>query len=555
MATSRSRSARPAAASRSGKRTAGAARSGARAARGASVAKTAPASGARKAGRPQPPPRPLGTVLVANRGEIAVRIMKALREMGIRSVAVYSDVDRSALHVARADEAYPLGGTTSLETYLDGAKILDIARRARADAVHPGYGFLAENAAFARACAGAGVLFIGPSPEAMHRMGDKIQARDVARRAGVPLVPGSPGRVASAEDAVRLAGDLGYPVMLKATAGGGGKGMRLVHDAAELRRAFERTADEARKAFADPDLYLEKFIQRPRHIEVQVFGDAHGNCVWIGERECTIQRRHQKVVEEAPSPLLGPELRRKMGERAAALAAAGGYVGAGTVEFVADQSGNFYFLEMNTRLQVEHPVTELVTGIDLVKEQIRVARGEPLSFLDRLPLAPQGWAIECRLYAEDPLNGFLPSTGRIAKFSVPYGPGVRNDFGVYEGYDIPIYYDPMLGKLAVWAEDRAGAIARMQRALVDLQIEGVRTNQSFLAWILQHPAFASGDLDTGFIERWFTPDALAPTDDEMLRFVAAAVIRRYQMDRRPKLPRVESTGAWARAGRVNGDGA
>jgi len=498
--------------------------------------------------------RKIRKVLVANRGEIAVRIMKALREMGIGSVAVYSDVDRAALHVARADEAYALGGTTSLETYLQSEKLLAVARRAGADAVHPGYGFLAENADFARACAQAGVLFIGPSPEAMHRMGDKLQAREVARHAGVPLVPGSPGRLESAEEAVRLAGDLGYPVMLKATAGGGGKGMRLVHDASELRRAFERTADEARKAFANPDLYLEKYIERPRHIEVQVFGDQHGNCAWLGERECTIQRRHQKVIEEAPSPLVDTKLRRSMGERAAALAAAVGYVGAGTVEFVADQRGSFYFLEMNTRLQVEHPITELVTGIDLVQEQIRVARGEPLSFLDRLPLEPRGWAIECRIYAEDPLNGFLPSVGRVAKLSVPYGPGVRNDFGIYEGYEVPVYYDPMLGKLAVWAEDRPAAIARMQRALVDLQIEGLRCNQSFLAWILQHPQFASGKLDTGFIERYFSPEVLSPSDEEMLRFVVAATIRTYEHDRRPKLPQTAAGSRWVMSGRLNEDG-
>ena len=471
--------------------------------------------------------------------------------MGIRSVAVYSDVDRTALHVATADEAYALDGTTSLETYLRGDKILAVARQAGADAIHPGYGFLAENAAFARDCARAGVTFIGPSPQAMHSMGDKIQAREVARRAGVPLVPGSPGRVETAAEAVRLADDLGYPVMLKATAGGGGKGMRLVRDAVELRRVFAATAAEARNAFGNPDLYLEKFIERPRHIEIQVFGDAHGNVVSLGERECTLQRRHQKVLEEAPSPLLTPALRQRMGERAVALATAVNYLGAGTVEFVADQQGNFYFLEMNTRLQVEHPVTELVTGIDLVKEQLRVAMGEPLSFLDRLPLVPRGWALECRLYAEDPLNGFLPSVGRIAKLAVPFGPGVRNDFGIYEGYDIPVYYDPLLGKLAVWGEDRPAAIARMGRALVDLQIEGVRCNQSFLAWILTHPVFVAGDLDTGFIERHFKPEVLAPTAVELLRFVAAAAIRVYEHDRVPKLPQSERDSRWVMSGRLH----
>jgi acetyl-CoA carboxylase biotin carboxylase subunit len=495
------------------------------------------------------PVRRVRKVLVANRGEIAVRVLKAVREMGLQGVAVYSDVDRTALHVARADEAWPLGGNSSLETYLDAGKILAAARQCGADAIHPGYGFLAENADFARACGEAGLVFIGPSPEAMRGMGDKIQARALARQAGVPLVPGSAGRVDDAEAAVRIADELGYPVLLKATAGGGGKGMRLARDADELRRAFERTADEARRAFSNPDLFLEKFIERPRHIEIQIFGDMHGHCAWLGERECTIQRRHQKVIEEAPSPLLTPELRAAMGERAAALAAAVGYVGAGTVEFVADQQGRFYFLEMNTRLQVEHPVTELVTGIDLVQEQIRVAEGEPLSFLDRLPLEPRGWAIECRIYAEDPLNGFLPSTGRIVKLSVPYGPGVRNDFGVYDGYDVPVYYDPMLGKLAVWGEDRGAAIARMRRALVDLQVEGVRTNQAFLSWILQHPAFRSGDLDTGFIERYFTPEALAPTEAEMLEFVAVAAIRAYERSRVPHLPQTDAGSRWVQAGR------
>jgi acetyl-CoA carboxylase biotin carboxylase subunit len=520
---------------------------GVNAAAGAAAGASARAASARAAS----PPRPIRKVLVANRGEIAVRVLKAVREMGLQGVAVYSDVDRTALHTARADEAWRLPGNTSLETYLAADKILDIARRCGADAIHPGYGFLAENADFARECAAAGLVFIGPSPEAMHGMGDKIRARDLARRAGVPLVPGSPGRVDNADAAVAIASELGYPVLLKATAGGGGKGMRLAHDADELRRAFERTSEEARKAFSNPDLFLEKFIERPRHIEIQVFGDMHGNCVWLGERECTIQRRHQKVIEEAPSPLLTPALRAEMGERAAALAAAVGYVGAGTVEFVADQQGRFYFLEMNTRLQVEHPVTELVTGIDLVQEQIRVARGEPLSFLDRLPLAPSGWAIECRIYAEDPHSGFLPSTGRIAKLSVPYGPGVRNDFGVYEGYDVPVYYDPMLGKLAVWGEDRAAAVSRLRRALIDLQIEGLRTNQSFLSWILEHPAFVGAELDTGFIERYFRPEALVPSDEEMLPFVAVAAIRAYQHGRTPRLPQADAGSRWVQAGRLH----
>ncbi len=500
------------------------------------------------------PARRIGKVLIANRGEIAVRVGKALRELGIRSVAVFSDVDRTALHVSRADEAYALGGNTSLETYLRVDKILDVAKRCGADAIHPGYGFLSENASFARACRDAGILFIGPSPEAIDGMGDKLRARETARQAGVPLVPGSDGPVRDADAAVAVADELGYPVMLKAAAGGGGKGMRRVEDRKALRAAFERTADEARAAFDNPELFVEKFIVDPRHIEVQIFGDAHGNYASLGERECTIQRRHQKVIEEAPSPLVTPELRARMGETATALAAAVEYVGAGTVEFVADQQGNFYFLEMNTRLQVEHPVTELVTGLDLVHEQVRVAAGSPLSFLDRLPIEPQGWAIECRLYAEDPRNDFLPALGRIVAFSIPYGPGVRNDFGIYEGYDVPVYYDPLLGKLAVWGHDRPHAIARMKRALNDLVVEGIRSNQAFHAWVMDQPSFREGTLDTGFIARHFAPELLDPTDEEMDRFVAAAAVRAFELDRTPKLPRNRDDSPWPFAHRERDSG-
>ncbi|HZL85992.1 MAG TPA: acetyl-CoA carboxylase biotin carboxylase subunit [Candidatus Krumholzibacteria bacterium] len=488
-------------------------------------------------------------MLVANRGEIAVRVCKALRELGIRSVAVYSDVDRNALHVSRADEAYGLDGNTSLDTYLRIDKILAVAARSGADAIHPGYGFLSENAAFAAACRDAGVVFVGPSPGAIARMGDKLQAREAARAAGVPLVPGSPGAVPDVDTALGVASELGYPVMLKAAAGGGGKGMRRLESAEELRGAFARTAEEARRAFANPELYLEKFIVDPRHIEIQVFGDQHGHYAALGERECTLQRRHQKVIEEAPSPLVTPELRAKMCATATSLAAAVGYLGAGTVEFVTDQAGNFYFLEMNTRLQVEHPVTELTTGLDLVHEQVRVAAGEQLSFLERLPLEPQGWAIECRIYAEDPRRDFLPCRGRILKLSIPYGPGVRNDFGIYEGYDVPVYYDPLLGKLAVWGPDRPHAIARMQRALHDLVIEGIRTNTAFHAWALDQPEFRQGNLDTGFIGRAFKPALLDPDPAELERFVTAAVIRAYELDRAPKLPRDHSSSRWALAGR------
>lgn len=488
-------------------------------------------------------------VLIANRGEIAVRIAKALRESGMQSIAIYSDVDRAALHVARSDEAWPLHGNTSLDTYLDIDKVLDIARKSGAQAIHPGYGFLSESAEFARACEQAKITLIGPSAESMQRMGDKIHAREIARKSGVPLVPGSDGGVADLEDALRVADKVGYPIMLKATAGGGGKGMRRLHSAEELRAQYQQTADEARNAFNNAEMFVEKFIENPRHIEIQVFGDSHGNYASLGERECTIQRRHQKVIEEAPSPLVTAAMRQEMGDIAVSLARAVEYRGAGTVEFVTDQQGNYYFLEMNTRLQVEHPVTELITGLDLVREQLRVAAGLPLSFLDRLPLVPNGWAIECRIYAEDPTNGFLPSLGRIVSLSLPSGPGIRNDFGIYQGYDVPVYYDPLLGKLAVWGENRTRAISRMKRALSDLVIEGLRTNHAFHSWVMDQPAFRSGNLDTGFIDRYFDPKEIAPQEEEIPQFLVAAAIRAYQSDRRPKLPHTQDNSIWSLSGR------
>jgi acetyl-CoA carboxylase biotin carboxylase subunit len=488
-------------------------------------------------------------VLIANRGEIAVRVAKALRESGMQSVAIYSDVDREALHVARADEAWPLHGNSSLDTYLNIEKVLDIARRSGAQAIHPGYGFLSESAEFARACEQAGIILIGPSAESIEGMGDKIQARKVAKASGVPLVPGSDGGVADLAEALQVAEEIGYPIMLKATAGGGGKGMRRLHNADELRAQYQQTADEARNAFNNDELFVEKFIVNPRHIEIQVFGDAHGNYASLGERECTIQRRHQKVIEEAPSPLVTEKMRQEMGDIAVALARSVQYLGAGTIEFVTDQEGNYYFLEMNTRLQVEHPVTELITGLDLVREQLRVAAGLPLSFLDRLPLQPNGWAIECRIYAEDPVNGFLPSLGRIVSLSLPYGPGVRNDFGIYQGYDVPLYYDPLLGKLAVWGETRTAAILRMKRALSDLVIEGLRSNHAFHSWVMDQPAFREGNLDTGFIERYFEPEMIAPQEDEIPQFLVAAAIRAYQSDRKPKLPHTQDNSIWSLSGR------
>ena len=441
-------------------------------------------------------------LLIANRGEIACRVIRASREMKIPTVAVYSDADEDALHVRMADEAYHIGPAPSNESYLRWERILDVARRSGADAIHPGYGFLSENADFVRNVADAGLTFIGPPPEAMEAMGGKISARKIAISAGVPVVPGTTEPLKSYDQARETAGTFGYPVMLKASAGGGGKGMRLVTDEGELRSALEAAQSEALASFGDDAVYIEKAIVRPRHIEIQVFSDTHGNHVHLGERECSIQRRHQKVIEEAPSPINSPELREKMGECAVMVARAVDYVGAGTVEFlVSDIDRSFYFLEMNTRLQVEHPVTELVTGIDLVREQIRVAAGERLSFTqDDVKLT--GHAIECRVYAEDPENGFLPSPGRITRLRLPQGPGVRDDGGIYEGAEVSIYYDPMISKFAVYGRDRDQAIDRMRRALREYEVGGIKTTLPFFREVMEDAEFIDGKLDTAFISRF-----------------------------------------------------
>src|SRR6202522_743768 len=401
-------------------------------------------------------------ILIANRGEIAVRILRACHEMGIAAVVVYSDVDRAALHVRKADEAYPIGPAAASESYLNISKILEVARRSGADSIHPGYGFLSENAKFAQACADAGVKFIGPTAAAMDAMGSKTRARQAMEKAGVPFVPGTSRGVASFDEAEQVAARVGYPVMLKAAAGGGGKGMRLVHAPGELKSSLEAARSEAERSFGDGEVYIEKAIINPRHIEMQVLADEHGNTVYLGERECSLQRRHQKVLEEAPSPVVDPEMRRRMGEVAVRVAQAAAYTNAGTVEFLVDGQKNFYFLEMNTRLQVEHPVTELITGLDLVRLQIRIATGEKLPFgQDDITL--RGHAIECRIYAEDPDNNFFPSPGKILDWRPPAGPGIRLDDGVYGGWTVPNEYDPMLGKLMAWGASRAEAIARLQR--------------------------------------------------------------------------------------------
>ncbi|MGB7643151.1 MAG: acetyl-CoA carboxylase biotin carboxylase subunit [Terriglobales bacterium] len=439
-------------------------------------------------------------ILIANRGEIAVRVMRACRELGISSVAVYSEVDRAALHVRKADEAYLIGPAPASESYLRADKILDVARQSGAEAIHPGYGFLSENARFAQACADAGIKFIGPTPHSMEMMGSKTRARQHMEKAGIPFVPGTARGLTSPEEAETVAERVGYPVMLKASAGGGGKGMRLVHTREELRSALESAQSEAQRSFGDSEVYIEKAIVNPRHIEMQILADEHENTVWLGERECSIQRRHQKVLEEAPSPIVDSDMRRRMGEVAVKVAQAANYTNAGTIEFLVDQQKNFYFLEMNTRLQVEHPVTELTTGLDLVHLQIRIAAGEKLPFTQS-DVSIRGHAIECRIYAEDPDNNYFPSPGRIDVLLQPSGPGIRRDSGMYEGWNVPMDYDPLLAKLIGYGTDREQAIMRLQRALYEYFVAGIKTNISLFQRILRDADFQAGRLDTGFLDR------------------------------------------------------
>jgi acetyl-CoA carboxylase biotin carboxylase subunit len=461
-------------------------------------------------------------VLVANRGEIATRVIRACREQGIATVAVYSEVDREALHVQMADEAYPIGPPAPAESYLKIDTLVQVAKQSGADAVHPGYGFLAENARFAEACVGAGLVFIGPPPDAIRAMGDKTAARRIAREMQVPMVPGTVDPVQGDGEARRVASEVGYPVMIKAAMGGGGKGMRLVRSDAELEGALRTARSEATTAFGDGSVYIERYVEEPRHVEIQVLADAHGHVVHLGERECSIQRRHQKLIEESPSPFLDAAVRAKMGEAACRVAKAAGYVNAGTVEFLMDRDHNFYFLEMNTRLQVEHPVTELVTGIDLVRAQLAVAAGEPLPFRQD-DITWRGWAIECRINAEDPFMGWMPSPGTITGLRPAAGPWVRDDSGAYEGCTIPRYYDTLISKLIVWGPDRAAAIARMARALDEYKVTGVRTTIPVLARILAHEDFRAGRLSTQLLERML-PE-LTPSEGryEPIAVIAAAL--------------------------------
>ncbi|KMK67687.1 acetyl/propionyl/methylcrotonyl-CoA carboxylase subunit alpha [Puniceibacterium sp. IMCC21224] len=481
-------------------------------------------------------------ILIANRGEIACRVIKTARRMGIKTVAIYSDADRKALHVSMADEAIHIGPPPANQSYIVIDKVMEAIRASGAQAVHPGYGFLSENSKFAEALSAEGVAFVGPPVGAIEKMGDKITSKKIAAEAGVSTVPGYMGEIADGDEAVKISGEIGYPVMIKASAGGGGKGMRIAWKEDEVREGFQSSKNEAANSFGDDRIFIEKFVTQPRHIEIQVLADAHGNCIYLGERECSIQRRNQKVIEEAPSPFLDPETRKAMGEQACALAQAVGYTSAGTVEFIVDGDRNFYFLEMNTRLQVEHPVTELITGVDLVEQMIRVANGEPLSITqDDVKL--NGWAMESRLYAEDPYRGFLPSIGRLTRYRPPAevaveGAVVRNDTGVYEGGEISMYYDPMIAKLCTWGPTRAAAIEGMRNALDSFEVEGIGHNLPFLSAVMDHPKFTSGDITTAFIAEEYPEgfEGVALPEGSLRRIAAAcAAMNRVAEIRRARV--------------------
>ena len=464
-------------------------------------------------------------ILIANRGEIALRVMRSAKEMGIQTVAIYSEADRNAPFVRYADEAVCVGPPPSAQSYLQADKILEICKTLGVDGIHPGYGFLSENAEFARKVKKAGITFIGPSAEAMDMMGDKLSAKATAKKYNVPMIPGSDGAITDLADATKLAKEIGFPLLIKASAGGGGKGMRLVEKESEVEEQMKLAISEAISAFGNGAVFIERYATGPRHIEIQVLADNHGNCLYLFERECSIQRRHQKVIEEAPSSILTPQLRKEMGECAVNVAKACNYSGAGTVEFLLDDQNRFYFLEMNTRLQVEHPVTEMITGLDLVKEQIKVARNEKLS-ITQDDLKINGHSIEVRVCAEDPCNDFLPDIGKLTTYRVPTGPGVRVDDSFEEGMDIPIYYDPMIAKLIVHGKDRTDAIQKMLRAIQDYQITGVETTLPFCSFVLKHDAFVSGKFDTGFIKNYFKPEYLdkSTTNEEEAAAIFGAFI-------------------------------
>ncbi|SDP80371.1 acetyl-CoA carboxylase, biotin carboxylase subunit [Mucilaginibacter sp. OK268] len=461
-------------------------------------------------------------ILIANRGEIALRVMRSAREMGIKTVAVYSDADRNALHVRYADEAVYIGAAPSNQSYLNGEKIIAACHKTGATGIHPGYGFLSENAAFARQVKEAGVVLIGPSPEAMEVMGNKLSAKAAALKYNIPMVPGTEEAITDIAEAKARAVEVGFPILIKAAAGGGGKGMRIVESVADFDEQMQLAVSEATSAFGDGSVFIERYVSSPRHIEIQVLGDTHGNIVHLFERDCSVQRRHQKVIEEAPSKVLTPQIREQMGKCAVDVARSVNYTGAGTVEFIMDDALNFYFLEMNTRLQVEHPVTELITGIDLVKEQIRIARGEAISFKQE-ELQIRGHAIELRVYAEDPANNFLPDIGTLQTYITPKGAGVRVDDGFEQGMEIPIYYDPMIAKLITYGKDRTEAIERMIRAIDEYQITGITTTLGFGRFVMQHGAFISGNFDTHFVKKYFTPEVLN-TEDQGEMVIAAVIM-------------------------------
>jgi acetyl-CoA carboxylase biotin carboxylase subunit len=499
-------------------------------------------------------PRLLKKVLVANRGEIAVRIFRALNEMEIGSVAVYSEADRLSWHLRYADEAYLIGPPPASESYLNIDRIIEVARRAGCDAVHPGYGFLAESHDFAQACEASGLVFIGPSPASIKSMGFKTQAKKIMSESGVPVIPGPPGPVTTAAEAEKVASKIGYPVMMKASAGGGGKGMRIVRDPGTMRQAFKTATSEAKSYFGNPEVFLEKYIEKPRHIEVQILADNFGGTIHLGERECSVQRRYQKLIEESPSPAIDEAARIRIGETAVRAAKAAGYRNAGTVEFILDESGGFYFLEMNTRLQVEHPVTEFVTGIDIVKQQIKIASGFRMEYSQE-DIRPQGAAIECRIYAEDPKNDFLPSLGRITRLKNPEGPWVRVENYVYRGYDIPVYYDPLIAKVITWGIDRDSAIARMRRALEEYIIEGIETTIPFHMWVMRDPHFASGAFDTSYIDQHFTGNATRARREvpEEIAIIAAA-ISSMENTKPKKVAGTDEGSRWRRVAREEGIG-
>ena len=488
-------------------------------------------------------------VLVANRGEIAVRVLRACREMGIKSVAVYSEADRNALHARYADEVYHIGGAPATESYLRIEKLIHVAKESGAQAIHPGYGFLAENTDFARACEKNGIVFIGPNSRAVELLGDKIESKRTMSRADIPVIPGSEGAVAEEDDARRIVKEIGFPVLIKAAGGGGGKGMRVVRGEPELPSAMRQAMGEAKSAFGNPTIFIEKFLESPRHIEFQILADNHGNVIHMFERECSVQRRHQKLIEEAPSAIMTAELRARMGEAAVKAVKVSKYNNAGTVEFMVDKDRNFYFLEMNTRLQVEHPVTELITGIDIVKEQFRIAANDRLS-LSQDDITMKGAAIECRISAEDPENNFTPSTGKIMELIEPGGIGVRVDSGIHEGFEVPIYYDPLVAKLLVWAPTRQEAIVRMKRALSEYMIRGIKTSIPFHILVMDHQKFIDGDYDTTFIDKVMGKIEYKKRHHDVAAI--SSVLMKILSDQRARLPQHEEgkvANPWKMSGR------